>query len=116
MSIGLTPDQYWNDDSSLAEAYRRADELKRERRNQELWLQGAYIYDALCRVAPVFHAFAKKGTKPLSYSSEPFVISNKQKRKQEEEQEKKVYSKGLARMQQIMADTNRKFGNIATNQ
>ena len=31
-------------------------------------MQGLYIYEALCDVAPILHAFAKPGTKPLPYS------------------------------------------------
>jgi hypothetical protein len=32
----MTPEQYWDGDSMLAKYYRKADELKRKRRNEEL--------------------------------------------------------------------------------
>lgn len=36
-------------------------------------MQGVYIYDALCRVSPILHAFSKSGTKPLPYPDKPYT-------------------------------------------
>ena len=47
LSIGMTPEQYWDGDPTLTKYYRKADEIKKERLNEELWLQGMYIYEAL---------------------------------------------------------------------
>lgn len=60
LAIGMTPEQFWDGDCRLTESYRRADELKQRRRNQDLWLQGMYFYEALCDVSPILQAFAKK--------------------------------------------------------
>lgn len=84
MSIGMTYDEFWNQDVTLVRAYRKAQELRDRRRNQELWLQGMYIYEALCDVAPVFHAFAKRGTKPEPYAKEPYPITEAEIREREE--------------------------------
>ena len=78
LSLGMTEEQYWDRDCLLVKAFRKAEELKTDRKNQEMWLQGAYIYEALCRVSPILHAFAKKGTKPVPYLAEPFAINEKQ--------------------------------------
>ena len=75
MSIGMSYDEFWNQDVALVRVYRKADELKQRRQNQIAWLQGMYIYHALCDVAPIFHAFAKKGTKPVPYVEEPYPIT-----------------------------------------
>lgn len=88
LSIGMTYDQYWNDDCLLVEYYRKAYEMKRNRKNEELWLQGMYIYEALCDVAPVLHAFAKSGTKPNPYSERPYALTKKEANARKEEQEK----------------------------
>lgn len=88
LSIGMTYDQYWNDDCCLVKYYRQAYKIGRDRKNQELWLQGMYIYEALCNVSPVLHAFAKPGTKPLPYSDKPYPIS-----KEEVEMVKKMREK-----------------------
>ncbi len=78
LSIGMTWDEYWNDDCMKAKYYRQAFELSKKRDNQKLWMLGAYFYEALCDVTPVLHAFAKKGSKPLPYPSEPFPLTKKE--------------------------------------
>lgn len=75
MAIGMSYDDFWNGDVCMVRAYRKADELRQRRENQAAWLQGMYIYGALCDVAPIFHAFAKKGTKPTPYTDEPYPIT-----------------------------------------
>lgn len=84
MAIGMTYDEFWFGDVSMVRAYRKADELKRRRMNEMSWLNGLYIYEALCDVAPIFHAFAKKGTKPSPYSKEPYAITESEIREREE--------------------------------
>lgn len=76
MSIGMSYDDFWNGDVSMVRAYRKAEELRYKRRNQELWLQGMYIYEALCDVSPLFRFSMKKGiVKPEPYAKEPYPIS-----------------------------------------
>ena len=83
MSIGMSYDEFWNQDVALVGVYRKAQELRDRRKNQELWLQGMYIYEALCDAAPIFHAFAKKGTKPNPYAKEPYAITESEIRERE---------------------------------
>ncbi len=80
----MSYDDFWFGDVSMVRAYRKADELNRRRQNEVLWLQGAYIYEALCDAAPIFHAFAKKGTKPHPYAKEPYAITESEIREREE--------------------------------
>jgi hypothetical protein len=109
LSIGMTPEQYWDGDCTLTKYYRKAEELRNEKRNQELWLQGMYIYEAICDVSPVLHAFAKKGTKPHPYSSRPYAISEKQIKQEREEKERKIAEKGKRFMEAVMRSTNKRF-------
>ncbi len=109
LSIGMTPEQYWDGDCTLTEYYRKAEELRNEKRNQELWLQGMYIYEAICDVAPILHAFAKKGTKPHPYPSKPYAISEKQIKQEREEKERKIAEKGKRFMEAMMQSTNKRF-------
>lgn len=109
LSLGMTEEQYWDRDCRLVIAYRKADELRMSRKNQEMWLQGAYIYEALTRVSPLLHAFAKKGTKPVPYLAEPFAVTEKQAEYQQEEKDKKTYDKGKALIEGFMAKHNKKF-------
>lgn len=74
--MGMSYDEFWNKDVSLAWAYRRADQIKRERRNEELWLQGMYIYEALLDVAPVIRTtFSKTPPKPIEYRKKPYPLT-----------------------------------------
>ena len=93
LSIGMTEEQYWDKDNQLVISYRKADELRMARKNQEMWLQGAYIYDALCRVSPILHAFAKKGTKPTPYLAEAYALNEKQAELVQEEKSNYVFDK-----------------------
>ena len=109
LSIGMTAEQFWDDDSTLVKYYRKADELRNERMNQELWLQGMYIYEALCDVSPIFHAMAKKGTKPHPYPDKPYSITEKQRKRELEERERNVANKGKRMMEMFMRQSNRQF-------
>ena len=109
LSIGMTYEQFWEGDPTLVKYYRKAAEIKNERKNQELWLQGMYIYEALCDVAPILHAMARKGTKARPYSEQPYAISEKQRRRDAEEKERMVADKGKMFMEMLMRQHNKKF-------
>ena len=109
LAIGMTPEQYWDGDCTLPKYYRKAEELRNEKRNQELWLQGMYVYEAICDVSPILHAFAKKGTKPTPYASKPYPLTNKQVEQEEEEKQRKVAEKGKRFMEAMAASINKKF-------
>lgn len=88
LAMGMTPDEYFNQDCTLVKYYREARQIRKEQRNQELWLQGLYIYEALGDMSPILRAFSKKGTKPLPYPFEPYPITESEviARKEREEQ------------------------------
>lgn len=73
----MTCEQYWHGDVLLVRAYRKAYEYRLKQQNFDAWLQGIYIYRALCDVSPILHAFAKNGTKPNAYLSEPLPLFQK---------------------------------------
>ena len=109
LAIGMSAQEFWDMDCTLVVEYRQAEEIRNAKKNQEMWLQGMYIYEALCDVAPVLRAFAKKGTKPHKYPSEPYALTTKQRKEQTEKQERKVFNKGLATMEALVQSMNRKF-------
>lgn len=93
LSIGMTYDQYWNEDCWLTKAYFEAYKLKQERElsydNYKAWLQGLYFYEALCDVSPILHAFAPKGTKARPYKNKPYPITEQERKEHEEEARQK---------------------------
>lgn len=84
LSIGMTPEQYWEGDVYLIAYYQKAHLLSTDRKSQEMWLQGLYIYNALSVVAQ--NILRKKGQKAESYMAEPIRLSPVTK----EEKEAKV--------------------------
>ena len=113
LAIGMTPEQYWDGDPALAKYYRQADELKLERLNQQLWLQGMYVYEAICDASPILRAFAKKGTKPHPFTEKPYPLTAKQRVSDAAAKEKAVSEKGKRMMEAFMKLNNSKFGNTA---
>ena len=79
--MGMSADEYWYGDPYLAVGYRRADELRRRRQNESLWLQGLYIYDAFS--VTMANAFKKKGAKSVSYPEKPYDVARKTKKEKE---------------------------------
>ena len=105
----MTEEQYWDGDTSLVRAYRKADEMRRKRRNEELWLQGAYIYEALCDVSPVLRPFAKAGTKPVPYPEEPYPITVEDMREREEREKREKMEVMKRRMLAFTEAVNKKL-------
>jgi len=109
LSIGMTETQYWDGDCALTKYYRKADALKRKSINQQAWLQGLYVYDAILRASPVLNAFAKKGTKPRPYVEEAYPIDEVEVKEQTAHKEKANSQKGIAYMEAFMMRNNKKF-------
>ena len=105
----MTYEQFWDMDCTLVRDYRKAEEIRSSRKNQEAWLQGMYFYEALCDVAPVLRAFTKKGTKPHKYSSQPYSLTEKERKEDAERKDKIVFDKGLRAMQALTGVMNRKL-------
>ena len=74
MSMGMTLYEYWEGPGELAVYYRRAEEIRQEKLNWQLHLQGMYFYEAMCCASPIFNPYAKKGTKPIPYRTTPYGV------------------------------------------
>lgn len=100
----MTWEQYWYGDVWMIKSYREADKRRIERINAESHLLGMYIYEALCDVSPVNHAFAKKGTKPIPYRTEPYDLFGEKKKgnKKSDTQEETEKLKAKAYMMQMV--------------
>ena len=66
LAFGMSYEQFWCGSPELVIPYRRADEIRRRRRNEELWLAGMYTADALA--STVGNMFSKQ---KYQYPSEP---------------------------------------------
>lgn len=84
----MTADEYWHGPPELCIAYRRAHNRKKEMINQQLWMQGLYIYKA---VAAVMSGMFSKNSE--GYLSEPIRITpltEQEKRAKAEEERKRL--------------------------
>lgn len=73
----MTFNEYWHGESRLVDIYKEANELKKIKRNQELWLQGLYNYKAFTSVMNMF-AYGlngNKGKRPDGYCEQPLPIT-----------------------------------------
>ena len=105
LAIGMNYEQFWHDRPELVVAYRRADEIRRRRKNEELWLAGIYTADAIA--ATVGNMFSK-GQKN-NYPSEPRAITlseveerRDRERKAKEEQIKARFTARVLNMNKTM--------------
>lgn len=108
LAMGMTYDEFYREDHTLVIAYRRAYERKLEQENQKLWLMGAYVYQAVARVAPLLIPF-NSHPKAEPYLDKPFPLFGKDEPDKALES-KAVLEKGFAYMQTQMIKVNKKFG------
>ena len=106
----MTYEQFWEGDVWLAEDYFRANQLSAQRKSEEMWLQGAYIYHGVA--VALGNAFRKKGTKPIKYMSEPIRIIpvSEEEKHAKAEQEKKRLVEYLNGFKQNWEKRRRKRG------
>lgn len=92
ISIGMTYEQFWYDDPTIANDYLEAFKLKEKREAEKhrwmTWEQGLYVYEAICDVAPILRAFSKS-TKPLPYPKKPYGYDNNPYEEDEKQKELK---------------------------
>lgn len=88
LAMGMSSAEFWEQDPALVLAYKKAHWIKFEEQNRMAWLQGRYIYDALCAASPLFHDLAKRGTTAAPYYEEPIKFFQNAEERIEAEKEK----------------------------
>jgi len=87
MAIGMTYNEYWYGDPLLVRAYYKADQLRRKRADEEAWLNGLYVMNALN--ATVGNMFRKSGQAPAEYPKEPITMKEDQEKEREKTEKEK---------------------------
>lgn len=98
MLYGMTYDEFWFGDPKLVKYYREYYKLKLREEDRYMWKQGMYVYEALCDVSPVLHAFSKKGTKPLQYRSQPMMEETQELPSEQEKEQQQKNDQMIARI------------------
>lgn len=110
MSLGMSYHDYWDGDNCMTKYYREAEEIKIERRNSELHLQAAYIYEALLDASPALNPLSKR-KKPFPFRSEPIPITHAGHVRKEEQKKRKMLENGKEAMRAMMVAINERFNN-----
>lgn len=106
LALGMTYELFWYKEPELATAYRKADEIRRRRMNEELWLNGIYTADALA--STVGNMFSK-GQK-IKYPSEPRPITRSEIEERKEREQKQKIEKIKATFMTKALSINKKIG------
>ena len=83
LAMGMSYDLYWYGDPNAVKVYRKAKQLERKEVNNNAWLQGLYIYQALCSVAPLFRFSGEKVVQARPYIKEPINLELDEKDKEQ---------------------------------
>lgn len=108
MSIGMSYHDFWDGDCCMVKYYREKAVHDRERDNFELWLQGAYIYEALLDVSPVFNALSKR-QKPYPYMKNPIPMTAAESERNREQENREKLKNGKEAMKVMVENFNKKF-------
>ena len=72
MTMGVTYEEFWYGDYTKFKYVARQHEARRKLQNEDAWLQGAYVYDAVATA--LGNAFRKKGAKAQNYLERPLQV------------------------------------------
>lgn len=109
LAIGMSFAEYWEGDPKLAQYYRKAYHIKQEEINNNAWLQGMYIYDAVSTA--LHNALRGMGkTKPpvRDYAKQPYEFKNKVKTEAEKAKEVKAEQEKAAAWMENFVRINQK--------
>lgn len=106
LAIGMSYEQFWYREPQLVRSYRKADEIRRRRMNEEQWLAGMYTADALR--ATVGNMFSK-GNK-YNYPAEPRPITRNEIEARKEREQREKVEKIKATFIAKALDVNKKIG------
>ena len=84
--MGMTYEQFWYGAPEMAKMYRDAHQLKRRRTNEELWLNGIYMAEAIA--STVGNMFSKGDKHHYPAEPKPITEAEIEERKEREKRER----------------------------
>ena len=88
MAYGMTYEQYWFGDPWMTRAYAQAFLLRRKIQNENMWIQGAYVANAV--TTAIANAFGKKKVDYLKQPLDLFPKTESEKQTEIREERKKL--------------------------
>lgn len=87
MLYGLSYEDFWYGDPFKAKYQMEVYKLRLKEKDEIMWEQGMYIYEAILQCSPILHPFSK-AQKPLPYTEMPHLsqldVEQSEKEKQQE--------------------------------
>jgi len=108
LSIGMSYHDYWDGDNCMTKYYRAKYKQDMERKNYFLWLQGAYVYEAIVDASPVLNPFSKMD-KPFPYREEPIPLTPEEHKRAKKRENVRKMQRGKEVMRTLMASINKRF-------
>lgn len=102
LSIGMSYDEFWHGNADLPRYYRKAYKLRQEKVNQDAWLNGLYVYDAL--TSAMSHLSSNK-SHHKAYAEKPYSFDSKKNAEEkviEEQAKAEMWMKSWAAATQKM--------------
>lgn len=87
MSFGMSYHDFWYGPAFMTTFYKDAHKLRLRQQDENNWMLGMYVYEAILDCSPILHAFSKKGTKPLPYAEKPYLMEKLQEKTEAEKQQ-----------------------------
>ena len=89
--------EYWEGDPKLARYYRKAYRIKQDEINNNAWLQGMYVYDAVSTALHnALRGMAKTKPPVKDYAKQPYEFKNKVQSEAEKAKEVEIEQKKAA--------------------
>ena len=109
IAIGMSFAEYWEGDSKLAQYYRKAYRIKQEETNNNAWLQGMYIYDAVSTALHnALRGMGKNKPPAKDYAKQPYELFNKVKSEAEKAKEVEIEQEKAAAWMENFVRINQK--------
>lgn len=103
MSMGMSYNEYWDGDNDAPKYYIKANEYEVRKKNEALWVQGRYFYDALCCAYPLYSWSPQE---PIEYLSTPYGVDKQTSEEYQRQREEKHYSNNKAKFLNMMNQIN----------
>ena len=109
LAIGMSSAEYWEGDPSLARYYRKAYRIKQDEINNNAWLQGVYIYDAVSTALHnALRGMGKQKSPAKDYAKQPYALNNKVKTEAEKAKEVEIEQEKAAAWMENFVQMNKK--------
>jgi hypothetical protein len=109
LAIGMSYAEYWEGDPKLAQYYRKAYRIKQEEFNNNAWLQGVYIYDAISTALHnALRGMSKHPLPPKEYAKQPYEFNKRDKTEQEKIREVELEQEKAAAWMENFVRINQK--------